>query len=158
LEEALEMTRRNGERYYQAELYRVKGELLLMRARAGGLAAHEGSAVAKGGSGVVNAKRSAVAHAPGSRIAETNRAAVAEVNGSGVAEVECCFKQSIEVAREQQAKAWELRAVTSLGRLYQSQGRGSDARNILAPVYSGFSEGFDTVDLREAKALLDELA
>jgi predicted ATPase len=62
------------------------------------------------------------------------------------------------VARRQQAKAYELRAATSLARLWRDQGRREEARELIAPVYGWFTEGFDTHDLKEAKALLDELA
>ena len=99
-----------GERYWEAELYRVKGELLL---------AH-----------------STAQHAE----AETN------------------LHQALDVARRQQAKSLELRAAISLARLWQHQGKRAEARALLAPVYGWFTEGFDTADLQEAKALLDELA
>ena len=62
------------------------------------------------------------------------------------------------VARRQQAKSWELRAATSLARLWQRQGKRAEAHALLAPIYSWFTEGFDTADLQEAKALLDALA
>ena len=62
------------------------------------------------------------------------------------------------MARYQQAKSWELRAATSLARLWQSQGKRQDAHELLAPVYGWFTEGFNTVDLQEAKTLLQELA
>jgi predicted ATPase len=68
------------------------------------------------------------------------------------------FLASLDWARRQQAKSWELRTSTSLARLWQSQGKRQDAYELLAPVYDWFSEGFDTKDLLEAKALLDELA
>jgi predicted ATPase len=68
------------------------------------------------------------------------------------------FHRAISVAREQQAKSWELRASMSLARLWRSQGKPQQARELLAPVYGWFTEGFDTLDLKEAKALLDELA
>jgi predicted ATPase len=61
------------------------------------------------------------------------------------------------VAREQQAKSWELRAATSLARLWRDRGKSAEARDLLAPVYGWFTEGFDTPDLKEAKALLGEL-
>jgi predicted ATPase len=61
------------------------------------------------------------------------------------------------VARRQQAKSWELRAATSLARLWQQQGKRAEARELLAPVYGWFTEGFETADLQEAKALLDAL-
>ena len=68
------------------------------------------------------------------------------------------FLASLDWARRQQAKSWELRTSTSLARLWQSQGKRQDAYQLLAPVYDWFTEGFDTKDLQEAKALLDELA
>jgi len=68
------------------------------------------------------------------------------------------FERSIEVARAQQARSWELRAAMSLARLWRDQGRRAEARDLLAPVYGWFTEGFDTLDLSEAKALLDGLA
>jgi predicted ATPase len=64
----------------------------------------------------------------------------------------------LATAREQSAKCWELRAATSLARLRQSQGKPAEARDILAPVYGWFSEGFDSADLKEAKTVLDQLA
>ena len=72
-------------------------------------------------------------------------------------QAEACFQQAVAVARHQQAKSWELRAATSLTRLWQSQGKRQDAHDLLAPVYNWFTEGFDTADLKDAKALLDEL-
>jgi len=71
---------------------------------------------------------------------------------------EASFRRALEIARRQQAKSWELRAATSLGRLRGEQGRRMEARDLLAPVYGWFTEGFDTADLREAAALLSELA
>ena len=71
---------------------------------------------------------------------------------------EACFQQALAIARRQQAKSWELRAATSLSRLWQYQGKRAEAHALLAPVYSWFTEGFDTADLQEAKALLEELA
>jgi predicted ATPase len=70
---------------------------------------------------------------------------------------EACFRRSVETARRQQAKSWELRAATSLARLWAEQDRRAEARDLLAPVYSWFTEGFDTADLKDAKALLGEL-
>jgi predicted ATPase len=70
---------------------------------------------------------------------------------------EACFRRAIEVARAQEAKSLELRAATSLARLWRRQGKAAAARELLAPVYGWFSEGFDTLDLIEAKALLGEL-
>jgi predicted ATPase/DNA-binding winged helix-turn-helix (wHTH) protein len=110
LEEALEIARRTGERSYQAELYRLKGERLLTQA------------------------------------------------ATNLAHAEDCFNQSIRIAQQQKAKSLELRAVKSAARLYQLQGKFKKARDLLAPVYESFTEGFDTTDLREAKTLLAELA
>jgi class 3 adenylate cyclase/predicted ATPase len=74
------------------------------------------------------------------------------------AEAETCFQQTLAIARRQQAKSWELRAATSLAHLWQRQGKRTEARELLALVYGWFTEGFDTADLHEAKALLDALA
>ncbi len=68
------------------------------------------------------------------------------------------FERALAVARAQQAKSWELRAAMSMARLWRDQGKRDEARELLAPVYGWFTEGFDTLDLKEAKALLDELA
>ena len=68
------------------------------------------------------------------------------------------FECAIAIAREQKAKSWELRAATSLARLWQGQGRRSEAHDLLAPIYGWFTEGFGTLDLKTAKMLLDELA
>jgi predicted ATPase len=73
-------------------------------------------------------------------------------------QAESCFQRSIEVARLQSAKSWELRATTSLARLLAHQGRRDEARSMLADIYNWFTEGFDTADLKDAKALLDQLA
>src|SRR5262249_178168 len=106
----------SGERWYEAELYRLKGELTL--------------------------KQSGV------------RGPEAEVQR----QAEACFQKAFEVARRQQAKSLELRAGMSLSRLWQQQGRKEEARQMLAEIYGWFTEGFDTKDLQEANALLDELA
>jgi predicted ATPase/class 3 adenylate cyclase len=98
-----------GDRFYEAELYRLKGELLLAR--------------------------SAEQH----------------IEAAG------CFHHAIDLARRQQAKSWELRAATSLARLWQQQGKRAEAYELLATIYGWFTEGFDTVDLQEAKALLEKL-
>jgi predicted ATPase len=110
LTEALALVDKTGERFYEAELYRLKGELLLRQAT------------------------------PDTHQAET------------------CFQQAIAIAQRQSAKSWELRAATSLARLWQRQGKRQDAYDLLAPVYEWFTEGFDTADLKEAKTLLQELA
>jgi predicted ATPase len=75
----------------------------------------------------------------------------------GVARAEACFQQALALARRQQAKFWELRAATSLSRLWLQQGKRAAAYDLLAPIYGWFSEGFDTADLQEARALLEEL-
>ena len=110
LAEALTLADKTGEGWYEPELYRLKGTLLL--------------------------QRSADHHA----------------------EAQACFQQAIAVARRQQAKSWELRAAMSLSRLWQRQGQCAAARELLAPIYGWFTEGFDTPDLQEAKALLTEIA
>jgi len=126
LAEALAMTQGTGEQWYEAELYRLKGELTLQQFQVSG-----------------------------SRFQVQNRSA------SGVrspaSEAEECFLRAIEIARKQQAKSLELRAVMSLSRLWQQQGRKAEARQMLAEIYGWFTEGFDTKDLQEAKTLLEEL-
>jgi predicted ATPase len=113
LAEALALTNDKGERRWEAELYRLKGELLLQAE-----------------CGVQNA----------------------------VLTAEACFQKALDMARQQQAKSWELRAAMSLSRLWQCQGKSEAARQLLAPIYSWFTEGFDTADLQEAKVLLEELS
>jgi predicted ATPase len=113
LEEALTMADCNREVYYQAELYRLKGELLLESADR------------------------AVSHA------------------ARVTQAEDCFHQAIRIAKQQEAKILELRAAMNLVRLHGSYGRRKESEGLLAKIYDGFTEGFDTVDLREAKAMLD---
>ena len=73
-------------------------------------------------------------------------------------EAESCFRQALDIARCQEAKSLELRAAISLSRLWQRQGKRAEAYELLAPIYGWFTEGFDTVDLQDAKALLEELA
>jgi predicted ATPase len=107
--EALTVVDKNGERWWEAELHRLKGELLLQTV-------------------------------------------------SDEPQVEACFLQALDVSRRQQAKSLELRAAMSLSRLWQRQGKRDEARELLAPVYGWFTEGFDTADLQEAKALLAELS
>jgi predicted ATPase len=77
---------------------------------------------------------------------------------SDATKAEAHFARSLEIARGQKAKSWELRAAMSMARLWRDQGKRDEARELLAPVYGWFTEGFDTLDLREAKGLLDELA
>jgi predicted ATPase len=109
IEEALVLMHRSGECRDEAELHRLKGQLLLQQSL------------------------------------------------DNQAEAESCFQQAITIAQYQSAKSWELRASTSLARLWQSQGKRDEARELLEPVYSWFTEGFDTADLIDAKTLLDEL-
>ena len=109
IDEALEVMATTEVRFYEVELYRLQGELLLQRTPP------EASAA------------------------------------------EACLNQAIAVARQHQAKSLELRAATSLSRLWQSQGKNTMANNLLEPIYEWFTEGLDTVDLREAKQLLQTL-
>jgi predicted ATPase len=108
LTEALVTVHNLGQHFYEAELYRLKGELLRQKAEM-------------------------------------------------ESEAEVCFRQALAIARRQQAKSLELRAAMSLARLWQHQGKRAEAYELLAPIYDWFTEGFDTADLQEAKALLDEL-
>ena len=110
LAEALALVDTTEERWWEAELHRLKGELLLA------------------------------------------------LSTDNAAEVEACFRQALDIARRQQAKSLELRAAMSLSRLWQRQGKCADARALLAPIYGWFTEGFDTADLQEARALLETLA
>jgi predicted ATPase len=110
LAEALVVLERTNERRREAEIHRLRGELLLL------------------------------------------------LRGRHWAEAEACFERALAVAREQGARMWELRAASSLARLWADQGRRREAHDLLAPVYGWFTEGFDTADLKDAKALLDQLA
>ena len=125
LDEALAVVNNTGEREYEAELYRLKGQLTLQQFKV------------QGSRFKVENPQSAF-HNPQS-------------------EAEACFLKAIEIARQQQAKSWELRATTSLARLWQQQGKQHAARNMLSDIYNWFTEGFDTVDLKEAKTLLEEI-
>jgi predicted ATPase len=113
LAEALAQVEKTGERFWEAEMYRLKGELLR-----------------KAEGGRMNDKESP----------------------------ERCFLKAIEIARRQEGKSLELRATVSLGRLWQQQGEKDEARHMLAEIYGWFDEGFDTLDLQKAKALLEELS
>jgi class 3 adenylate cyclase/predicted ATPase len=110
LTEALTLVDATGERWYESELYRLKGALLLQQS-------------------------------PDNHV-----------------EVESCFAQAMTITRSQQAKSFELRTATSLAHLWKQQGKRQEAHDLLAPVYGWFTEGFDTADLIEAKALLDVLS
>jgi DNA-binding NtrC family response regulator/predicted ATPase/class 3 adenylate cyclase len=136
LSEALTNAHTTGERWWEAELYRLKGELLLTQA------------AGKGGSRT----------AP----SEIDLLAAVDRRQPGqfplFLEAETCFLQALEIARRQQARSLELRAALSLSELWQRQGKDDAARGLLAGIYGWFTEGFDTVDLKEAKALLDKLS
>ena len=128
LAEALELADAHGDRFWEAELYRLRGEL---RQQTTGEEA--------GGPGPPEPSTLAEAEPPVSSEAET------------------CLQQALAIARRQQAKSLELRAAMSLAHLWQQQGKRTEARELLAPIYGWFTEGFDTADLQEAKALLEEL-
>ena len=125
--EALAAVDRIGERFYEAELYRLRGELTLKQFKV-----------------------------QGSKFKVTNPQHPTP-HTQAEAEAEACFLKAIEIARKQQAKSLELRAVMSLSRLWQQQGKKEEARQMLAETYGWFTEGFDTADLKEANALLTEL-
>ena len=93
--------------------------------------------------------------------AELNRAAgeIALLSpNQDTAKAEGYFERALAVARQQEAKSWELRSAMSMARLWRDQGKRDEARELLAPVYGWFTEGFDTLDLKEAKSLLDQLS
>ena len=93
--------------------------------------------------------------------AELNRAAgdtVLRLPEPDPSKAQAYLEDALAVARQQQAKSWELRAAMSMARLWRDQGKRDEARDLLAPVYGWFTEGFDTLDLKEAKILLDELS
>src|SRR5262249_54018268 len=140
LTEALESVDKLGDRVNEAELYRLKGELTLQ-------SQVQGPRLSKKG-------RVGTAHRNGT-VAEA--ATVGEAHPTRGEEAEPCFLKAVEIARKQQAKSLELRAVVSLSRLWQRQGKKKEAHERLAEVYNWCTEGFDTKDLQEAKALLDEL-
>jgi len=127
--EALALVDKTGERVEEAELYRLKGELTLQQ--------ESQKSKAKTQKSKVTDPRSPTPDPQG--------------------EAEACFLRAIEIARKQQAKSLELRATTSLARLWQQQGKRKEAHAMLAEIYHWFTEGFDTKDLQEAKALLEEL-
>ncbi len=114
-----------------------------------------GLAVVQEGWEVMERTGEHVSHAEMSRL---KGALLLQQHGTVHAEAEACFQQAIAVAQQQSAKSWELRAATSLARLWQQQGKTNEARELLAPVYDWFTEGFDTADLKDAKALLDQLS
>jgi predicted ATPase len=132
LAEALDFVSQTEERFYEAEVYRLKGELTL---------AQEGKEQRAGS----KEQEVQILH-PNPQILDPQ------------SEAEACFHKAIDVARKQQAKSWELRATMSLARLWQQQGKRKEAHEILAEIYGWFTEGFDTKDLQDARALLDELS
>jgi predicted ATPase len=138
--EALAQVDKTGERYYEAELYRLKGELTLAQ-----------SSVQRLGSSVKTSQKLKVK----SRKSQLPNSQ--HLTPSTQAEAEECFQKAIEVACKQQAKSLELRATMSLARLWQSQGKHHAARTTLSEIYNWFTDGFDTKDLQEAKVLLEEL-
>ena len=126
LVEALARVEKSGERFYEAELYRLKGTLTLQKFQ-------------------VSSSKFQVQGSPASEVR------------SPESEAEECFLRAIAIARKQQAKSLELRAVMNLARLWRQQGKTEEARQMLAEIYGWFTEGFDTADLKDAKALLEEL-
>jgi predicted ATPase len=142
LAEALAIVDKTGERFYEAELYRLKGELTLQ------------SSVQRRASSTQESRMD-IAHHDVTVAEEVG--AVGRAHPTEDKEAEACFLKAIEIACKQQAKSLELRAATSLARLWQQQGKKDEARQMLAEIYGWFTEGFDTKDLQEAKALLDEL-
>ena len=140
LAEALEAVHKTGERYYEAELYRLKGELQLA----------QGSTEQGAGSKEQRVK----SKEQGTKIETDPRPLAPDPQG----EAEACFLKAIAIAQKQQAKSLELRATISLARLWQSQGKRAEAHQMLAEIYNWFTEGFDTKDLQEARTLLEELS
>jgi class 3 adenylate cyclase/tetratricopeptide (TPR) repeat protein len=136
LAEALVVVCKTGECICESELYRLKGELTLQQSRAS--------------LGLVQDKSQASQD-------QSEDTAPRPLTPNSQAEAEECFLKAIEIARHQQAKSLELRATVSLARLWQQQGKKAEARQMLAEIYGWFTEGFDTKDLQEAKALLAEL-
>jgi hypothetical protein len=136
LAEALALTHQYGGHFYEAEVYRLTGEILLMQDAGGGIS--EG--LPPDPSMVDEHESEATGQSPRQ------------------AEAEAWFRQALDVARRQQTKSLELRAAMSLSRLWQKQDKRTEAYQLLAPVYGWFTEGYDTADLQEAKVLLDALA
>ena len=120
--EALETVEKTGERFYEAELYRQKGELLFRS------------------------------------YSESSGLPDVTAHSSSSCEIERCFSTAMTVAGHQPAKWFELRAATSLARLWRQQGRKKDAHTMLAKSYNWFTEGFDTADLKDARLLLSQLS
>ena len=127
LTEAMYAMNSHDERWLEAELYRLKGELLLTQ----------------------ESKE---------HRAQSSEQRFETPNPNTPGEAEACFLKAIEVAQRQQAKSLELRATVSLARLWQKQGKQNEAHRRLSEIYNWFTEGFDTKDLQEAKALIEELS
>ena len=138
---------KTGERVYEAELYRIKGTLTLQsQTSLGQVPGKSKSQKAKGKSGKQLSVVSSQLSVPNPQhLAPSTQAAV---RGRRV------FSKAIEIARKQQAKSLELRATMSLARLWRQQGKKKQAHKMLSEIYNWFTEGFDTKDLQEAKALL----
>jgi predicted ATPase len=149
LAEALALVSKTGERFYEAELYRLKGTLTLQSKTSLGPVSGQSKTSPK-----QEKSRVGIAH---QNVSITEAATVGGAHPTGEDEAEACFHKAIEIARKQQAKSLELRATVSLARLWQRQGKQHAARNTLSAIYNWFTEGFDTKDLQEAKALLAEL-
>ncbi len=145
LAEALAIVQKNAEHWWEAELYRLKGELLL-----------RGQAERSGAEHASEALRSEQ-RSPRRADNESSLRGASGIVDSNAAEAQSCFQRAIEVARQQSAKSWELRATASLARLLRDTNRRDEARTILAGIYNWFTEGFDTADLQDAKSLLEEL-
>jgi predicted ATPase len=126
IEEAVECMNRTGQRLFEPELQRIKGEILIADC--------------------------------GMRNAESGKENPQSEIRNPQSEAEECFRHALDCARRQGAKSWELSAALSLSRLWREQGKHDDARTLLAEIYGWFTEGFETRDLRAAKALLDELS
>lgn len=122
------MVHKNGEQWYEAELYRLYGELSLR-----------------------------IGEPETGRTGDKNPLPDSPFPRFPVSSPEDSFLKAIEISRRQQAKSLELRATVSLARLWQRQGKKKQARQMLAEIYNWFTEGFDTKDLKEARALLEEL-
>jgi predicted ATPase len=137
LAEALTLVDNTEERWYEAELYRLKGELTLQGA---------------------NQKKSCRVGNAHQSVSNAEAVTVGCAHSTEESKAEACFQKAIEVARRQSAKSLELRAVMSLARLWQQQGKQREAHVLLSEIYNWFTEGFDTKDLQEARALIEELS
>jgi predicted ATPase len=153
LAEALAVVDKSGERFYEAELYRLYGELSL-RIGEPETVAEESEKRGRGETEI--STRESVSSSPVPRF--SGSPVLSSSARFPVSSPEACFHKASEVARRQQAKSLELRATTSLSRLWQQQGKKKQARKRLAKIYNWFTEGFDTKDLQEAKELLEELS